>query len=57
VSVCPVDPKAVQFRSSERLTPPEHHYERCIRCYCCHEMCPEGAIEIVTPPLGRLLHR
>ncbi|HQM26113.1 MAG TPA: DUF362 domain-containing protein [Syntrophorhabdus sp.] len=23
---------------------PVFHYDRCIRCYCCQEMCPEGAI-------------
>lgn len=29
----------------------------CIRCYCCHEMCPEDAIELHTSLLGRLLGR
>jgi uncharacterized protein (DUF362 family)/ferredoxin len=27
----------------------------CIRCYCCHELCPETAIELKRPWLGRLL--
>lgn len=27
----------------------------CIRCYCCHELCPEQAIELRRPWLGRLL--
>jgi len=26
----------------------------CIRCYCCHELCPELAIELKRPLLGRL---
>jgi len=27
----------------------------CIRCYCCHELCPELAVELRRPWLGRLL--
>lgn len=27
----------------------------CIRCYCCHELCPELAVELDRPWLGRLL--
>jgi len=27
----------------------------CIRCYCCHEMCPHHAIDLKKPWLGRLL--
>jgi len=27
----------------------------CIRCYCCHELCPELAIELRRPLLGRLV--
>ena len=30
-------------------------YGLCIRCYCCHEMCPEKAIELEQPRLSRLL--
>jgi len=57
VEVCPVAPKAVQFRAETRSGPPRHDYERCIRCYCCQEMCPEQAIEIDVPLLGRLIRR
>jgi ferredoxin len=28
-------------------------YQECIRCYCCHELCPEGAIELRVHPLAR----
>lgn len=56
VSVCPVDPKAIGFRGVGRAEPPVHDYQRCIRCYCCQELCPEGAIEVSTPLLGRLIH-
>jgi len=30
-------------------------YRLCIRCYCCHELCPETAIQLKRPWLGRLL--
>lgn len=60
VSVCPVTPKAVDWATPAGAAdkqPPRHDYGRCIRCYCCQEMCPEGAIEIEVPPLGRIIHR
>jgi uncharacterized protein (DUF362 family)/ferredoxin len=31
--------------------------DKCIRCYCCHELCPETAVELRKPWLGRLLLR
>jgi formate hydrogenlyase subunit 6/NADH:ubiquinone oxidoreductase subunit I len=27
----------------------------CIRCYCCHELCPHDAIDLYKPLLGRLV--
>ncbi|MDP3046069.1 MAG: DUF362 domain-containing protein, partial [Chloroflexota bacterium] len=27
----------------------------CIRCYCCHELCPDNAIDLKRGQLGRLL--
>lgn len=30
---------------------------RCIRCYCCHELCPEDAVELHQPVLARMLNR
>ncbi|MGD8244241.1 MAG: DUF362 domain-containing protein [Anaerolineae bacterium] len=54
VEACPVPHKAVRFDNGRRR-PPEYHYDLCIRCYCCHEMCPERAIEKRTPLLGRIL--
>jgi Pyruvate/2-oxoacid:ferredoxin oxidoreductase delta subunit len=57
VAICPVDPKAVQFRQPASGKAPEHNYARCIRCYCCQELCPAEAIEIRTPLLGHLIHR
>jgi uncharacterized protein (DUF362 family)/Pyruvate/2-oxoacid:ferredoxin oxidoreductase delta subunit len=59
VKMCPVDPKAVDWPVSGEPGSgiPVHVYSRCIRCYCCQELCPERAIEVETPPLGRLIKR
>jgi ferredoxin len=32
-------------------------YSQCIRCYCCHELCTEGAIDLERSWLGGLVHR
>lgn len=32
-------------------------YGKCVRCYCCQEVCEHGAIELATPPLARLLRQ
>jgi uncharacterized protein (DUF362 family)/ferredoxin len=55
VRMCPVEPKAVDWYRGDNSKPPRHDYDRCIRCYCCQETCPEGAIFIETPLLGRLM--
>ncbi len=54
VKMCPVEPKAVDWYKGDHSKPPKHDYDRCIRCYCCQETCPEGAIFIDSPLLGRL---
>jgi uncharacterized protein (DUF362 family)/NAD-dependent dihydropyrimidine dehydrogenase PreA subunit len=54
VEACPVPDKALRFDNG-RQRPPQYHYDLCIRCYCCHEMCPERAIEKKTPLLGKIL--
>ncbi len=55
VSICPVTPKALGFLKG-RMQSPQYNYDRCIRCYCCQEMCPDEAISIKTHPIGRLLN-
>ena len=35
----------------------QFNYDLCIRCYCCLEMCPHGAIRAKEPILGRLRRR
>jgi ferredoxin len=54
VKVCPVNPKAVDWPDGDRSVPPAYRYERCIRCYCCQELCPEKAIELKVPFIRRL---
>ncbi|MHB1452823.1 MAG: DUF362 domain-containing protein [Saccharofermentanales bacterium] len=53
VKVCPVEPKAISF--SEKNQRIEYRYERCIRCFCCQELCPHAAIKVGKAPLHFLL--
>ncbi|MBQ6738451.1 MAG: 4Fe-4S binding protein [Synergistaceae bacterium] len=32
-------------------------YKKCIRCYCCHEMCPVKAIEFKESKLLALINK
>ena len=32
-------------------------YEKCIRCYCCIEVCPQGALQAKEPLLGKLVRK
>ncbi len=57
VKQCPVDPKAVDWHSGNKTSPPSYVYDRCIRCYCCQELCPEGAVSVKEPLLGRVIFR
>jgi uncharacterized protein (DUF362 family)/Pyruvate/2-oxoacid:ferredoxin oxidoreductase delta subunit len=55
VRLCPVEPKAINWRGGDRSKPPAYNYERCIRCFCCQENCPEGAISVKTTALSSLM--
>ena len=57
VRMCPVEPKAVDWHSGDKSKPPSYKYGRCIRCFCCQECCPEGAISIVKPVLANVVSR
>ena len=57
VKMCPVDPKAVNWHAGDESKPPTYNYGRCIRCYCCQESCPEGAVAVENPLLGRIFFR
>ncbi len=56
VLMCPVSPRALDWPEGGGGDIPVYQYKRCIRCYCCQEICPEKAITIKTPFLGRLIH-
>lgn len=55
VKMCPVQPRAVDWHSGDNNKPPSYRYDRCIRCFCCQEICPEGAISIVKPLLAKIM--
>jgi uncharacterized protein (DUF362 family)/Pyruvate/2-oxoacid:ferredoxin oxidoreductase delta subunit len=57
ITMCSVQPKAVDWYKGDKSRPPRHDYNRCIRCYCCQETCPEGAIYLSNPLLGRIYSR
>ena len=46
VQACPVQPRALEWYKGDQKQPPRYTYSRCIRCYCCQEICPEGAISV-----------
>jgi formate hydrogenlyase subunit 6/NADH:ubiquinone oxidoreductase subunit I len=43
-----VDGKAV-FLDPKQDKAPRYDYKKCIRCYCCQEMCPAKAITVWQP--------
>ena len=49
--ICPA--KAID----EKAQPLSFNYDRCIRCCCCIEVCPHGALHTVDPLPGRLLRK
>ena len=53
VKACPLEPPAVDREKKNAV--PKYQYTRCIRCYCCQEVCPAGAITVRKTMLGRLL--
>jgi ferredoxin len=57
IKMCPVGARALDWTTTEKGKRPQHHYSHCIRCYCCQETCPEGAISIRTPWIGKIFFR
>ena len=55
VLVCPAQPKALSWTEAGKDAPPVYDYAKCIRCYCCQELCPFDAIKVKVPPLGKLI--
>ncbi|MCH8326059.1 MAG: 4Fe-4S binding protein, partial [Bacteroidetes bacterium] len=57
VEMCPVNPKAVNWHTGDESAPPTFKYGHCIRCYCCQESCPEGAITVKDRLLSKVFFR
>ena len=55
VKMCPVEPKAVDWHTGKKTKSPTYKYDRCIRCYCCQELCPKGAITVRNTILGKVI--
>lgn len=51
VRICPKD--AVRFADGKAV----FDRSRCIRCYCCHEMCQSRAIDLKRGMIGKILYR
>jgi uncharacterized protein (DUF362 family)/NAD-dependent dihydropyrimidine dehydrogenase PreA subunit len=49
ITSCPVEGKAVNWSDGDKTKVPVYNYDKCIRCYCCQEMCPESAIVLTDP--------
>lgn len=56
VEVCPLEDKALTFKNGDKTKPPVYDYKKCIRCYCCQEMCPYEVIKVKTPTIGKILY-
>lgn len=58
VNACPVDGKAVHVeKSREGIGLAVYDYEKCIKCYCCQEMCPEEAITVKKSLAAKIMDR
>ena len=55
VEVCPAQPKALSWSGEDKTSLPVYDYSKCIRCYCCQELCPFNAIYVKVPPLGKII--
>ncbi len=65
VDSCPVEGKAIHIRkhSADEAAVRKgrgtafYDYDKCIKCYCCQEMCPEDAITVKKSLLARFADR
>ncbi|PIS29580.1 MAG: hypothetical protein COT43_03475 [Candidatus Marinimicrobia bacterium CG08_land_8_20_14_0_20_45_22] len=56
VRQCPMSPKALNWTKGHNR-PPKYDYTQCIRCFCCQEVCPSGAITGENPLLRRMIEK
>jgi ferredoxin len=47
-------PAAAIDQEGKRIT---FDYDRCIRCYCCIEVCPHGALKAKETLIGKIMRR
>jgi ferredoxin len=54
---CPV--KAIEMKPRGKNRPPyaSFDYGKCIRCFCCQELCPFNLVKIKTPLLVKIMKR
>jgi uncharacterized protein (DUF362 family)/Pyruvate/2-oxoacid:ferredoxin oxidoreductase delta subunit len=51
VNACP--PRAIAIQDGKLV----FDYHRCIRCFCCRELCPEGALDVRTGALLKIIKK
>ncbi len=54
--VCPQKPDVINFIKKRDSVLPHWNLNKCIRCFCCQEFCPEGAIEVRYSKLGKMIN-
>jgi uncharacterized protein (DUF362 family)/Pyruvate/2-oxoacid:ferredoxin oxidoreductase delta subunit len=54
IKACPLGPKALSWTEGGNSYPPRYDYKRCIKCFCCQEMCPNKAIWVKKAFLGAI---
>jgi len=52
--VCPEKPRVIKMVEVKGKKIPNWHMSECIRCFCCQELCPCGAIETKFTKLSKL---
>ncbi len=52
---CPADAIKIILIGKEAKKKANIDLKKCIRCYCCHELCPEKAVELRKPLLLKIL--
>ncbi len=55
IDQCPVEPKALYISDGNGNSFPRYNYNLCIRCFCCQEICPSGAISAKLPVIRRIV--
>lgn len=55
IDQCPVEPKALYISDGNGDSFPRYNYNLCIRCFCCQEICPRGAISAKLPVIRRIV--